>query len=370
VDTGAAFASTSGVVLHPLRWALPSTGTGRGRVSVVGVWPETFPTNRAFAITIGDGTWSHDISEAPDLPIVHGATYELPRGVRVTFHDAPGDYEEGDEFAFQVGPPTSITTGELAEGTWRFQVAPVDAAGNVGTPIAEHVIPIIHAPNPVDNLRVDWDGEDLTLRWDLPADDDLDAIEVYSNFSNTFEALGPYIIEDGPWRTLGADATECVIEAPAPGVWKFYVRTRDEAGRLGASIRAVEVDTTAPRTDLRLNVPELISATPVAGGRIRLTWRYQWRPGGEDAESFRVFVGEEPLEFDVATATVPAVDTGDAFGVYTWTSDPLPGPRLFTVRAAAGGAGPARTTTNTGTIEGIPDATAPALSGPLQGVAT
>jgi hypothetical protein len=161
-----------------------------------------------------------------------------------------------------------------------------------------------------------------------------------------------------------------VIEAPAPGVWKFYVRTRDEAGRLGASIRAVEVDTTAPRTDLRLSVPEGVTVTPVAGGRIRVDWRYAWRPGGEDAASFLVFVNASLLQFEVPTATVAAVDTGDAFGVYTWTSDPLLGPRLFTVRAAAAGTGPGRTTTNTDAIQGVPDASAPVLSGPLQGVAT
>jgi hypothetical protein len=370
VNLATPYASTQGVVLHPLRWALPTTGTGRGRVSVVGIWPQNLPTNAAYSITIGSGTWSHNIDSAPALPIARGATYELPRGLRVTFHDAPADYTPGDVYTFQVGPPTSITTGELAVGTWRFQVSPVDAAGNEGAPIAEHVIAIIHAPDELENLRATWDGAALTLLWGLPPGADFSAIEVYSNYSNAFQRLMPHIIEDSPWQSLAGTATQFVLANPAAGLWRLYARARDQAGRRGASIQAVEVDTAGPRSDLRLNVPELISATPVSGGRIQLSWRYQWRPGGDDAESFRVFVGEDPLQFDVATATVPAVDTGDAFGVYTWTSDPLPGPRLFTVRAAAGGAGPARTTTNTGTIEGIPDATAPALSGPLQGVAT
>jgi len=135
----------------------------------------------------------------------------------------------------------------------------------------------------------------------------------------------------------------------------------------------VEVNTAGPRTDLRLNVPEGVTATPVAGGRIRLDWRYAWRPGGEDAATFQVFVNNNsagPPSFTTPTATVAATDEGDSFTVYTWTSDVLTGARWFTVRAAAAGTGPGSTTTNIDQVAALPDATAPTLSGPLQGVAT
>jgi hypothetical protein len=321
-------------------------------------------------VEIDGGRFRHDVLGAwsawQALPAAGGESL-LSYGVRVRFDDAPGAYDDGDEFAIEVGPPREWDSEELAEGTWRFAVTARDAAGNESAALDAVELEIIHLPDPVSGLTVSWDGDEVALSWTPPAG--IAAVDIYSNYSLDFEALQPGIIEEWPWVSEGGSATDHVFVPAVDGLWRFYVRTRDSAGRRSESVEAVEASTTAPPTGVALTDPVVLAVVPTAGGTFRVVWMYILE-GGQDVATFRVYANADagaPV-FVTPAATVNATTLGlGRFGVaeIEAATGAFGGPRWFTVRAVDGDG---NETNNVDLTMGVPDATAPALAGELLGV--
>lgn len=342
-------------------WFQAGSGTGDGRLTVGGNWSGG-RVNAAFTVETADGTFRHNVGGAWSSweAISQGVPTLLDFGVVAIFEDAAASYG-AKSFVVRVGPDVEWNSPELAEGAWLFSVKGRDAAGNTSAALTELAVPIIHRPDPVRGLEVVFDPaatESVELSWTLPADDDLAAIEVYSNFSNTFGRLGGRIIEDAPWVTLGAASSGYAFVPPVDGVWRFLVRTRDEAGRVSDSIEWVEIDTAGLPSGVRLNVPEQVIVTPAAAGSFVVSWRYRFA-GGEDVEHFEVRVYGGAL-----VGTVEA--GGGALGSYSLiAAGPYAVPTSFVVAAMTASGEQVLSLV----VEGAPDSVPPAMSEPLEGVA-
>jgi hypothetical protein len=372
VDLDEPLAATSGTFVEAIIQEGPTSGSGTGRASIFGTWTGA-AANRELTVRIdGAGLWSHDLSGSfgASRAFAAGGTYNVGNGVVVRF-DSAGGYQTGDEWTVRIGPPTSWTSGELVEGTYRFRVAAVDAAGNGATPLAQRSVVIVHRPNEVTAARaVKLANGDIALSWTLPADGDIDAVLILSNWSNAMARLRPRLIERGAWVTKAADATSHTFTPPAAGVWKFRVLVRDTAGRLSESLAIASVDTAAPATSTRLSVPELLDVTPTAGGTFRVRWQYNWGYGdgideGQDATRFIVYAHDSASGSFAVPEEVIAVSPSVGIVEYSFDTPDYPAARWFTVRAGTA----TEETSNTDSIMGIPDAAAPSHSGTLRGVA-
>ncbi len=367
VDTDEAVAVVDEIGVHE-RWAAgPDSGTGTGRVTILGSW-RGVDVNATYSVKIVEGQkFQHNLSGSWSTAqaFVEGGTYDLGNGALVRFESAASLYDVDDTWTFRVGPPVSWLSGELAEGTHQFQVAARDAAGNESSLLAAVDVVIIHRPGAVSGLAATWDGTEITLAWTLPDDEDLAAVRIYSNESLMFGTLADRVIESGPWSVEAADATGKTFTPSVDGVWRFLVRTVDTAGRESDSAEIVTVDTSDIGSAVALRVPEAVTVTPIAGGKVLVEWNYPTEDGG-DLEHFNVYVGEtDPPSFTSATDTVEASDEPGPIVAYSWKSDVLAGTRYIVVRASDGEV----ETQNTIAVEAVPDADAPSLSGTITGVA-
>lgn len=371
VDYNAPVATVADIVVAPRWYAAPDTGTGAGRLTVAGAWTRS-AANESFlvrAASLGkfqhniDGTWS------AELDWLRGMVNYLPGGIAVTFEDGASAYDEGDEWEVHVGPRTGWASGILGEGTHKFAVGSIDAAGNVSADASVGSVAIIYKPEEVLDVAVRRNDPDIELSWTLPDDPDIAAVLIYSNYSNTFARLTEHLIEDAPWVTLSGDATEYSFTAAEAGRYEFVVRTRDSAGRISESIDVVSVDTTAVPDEIELNVPEQMTVTAVADGMLLVEWSYRLQ-GGLDAAAFAIYRNEDP---EAATFVTPvttvawtrASEGGEAVATFSQEMGPEAGPVYYTVRArTAGGI----ETTNTDLHLGVPDAQAPAEPAGLIGV--
>lgn len=341
-------------------WFQAGTGTGSGRLTVGGSWSGE-RVNTVFVVETLTGMFRHNLTGAWSAwgPIARGVVRLLDFGVAVVFEDEAASYA-AKSFTVRVGPLVEWNSQELEEGTWLFSVKGRDRAGNESAALTERAVAIIHRPNAVGDLQVTFDpslAEPVALSWSLPGDGDLAAVEIYSNFSNTFGRLGDEIIEDAPWVTLGAGEEGYGFVPAVDGVWRFYVRTRDAAGRRSDNVETVEVDTTGLPTGVRLNVPEQVAVVARPAGSFAIAWRYRWA-GGEDVGQFEVR--------EVGGALVgSAVPVGGAVGSYSvLVVGPYAVPTSFVV-AAVGVSGAEAVSA---AVVGTPDSVAPSMSEPLVGV--
>jgi hypothetical protein len=362
VDYDDAMATVDEVDVHT-RWFLEGSGTGTGRVTIGGSCSGE-RLNQVFAIETDDGTFRHNVSGAwsPWMPIVQGVTRGVDFGVTLRFEDAPSAYA-ALTFDVVVGPAVSWNSPELPEGSWLFSVKGRDLAGNLSTALTEVGVAIIHLPGAVTDLAVAFDPDEalpVELSWTLPADVDLAAVEIFSNYSLTFERLMDRIIEDAPWVTLVAAATGHALEPPEDGLWRFLVRTRDSSGRRSDTIEGVWVDTTGVPSAIALNEPEQVEVRPGPAGSFVVSWGYLWEDG-EDLASFKVYdVTASPTQ--VGTA---AVEGGVFVSYEVAVVGPFASPTTFAVAAV----GPGGVELLSEAVEGTPDSSAPSLSEPLLGVA-
>lgn len=359
-------ATLDDIIVHGSYGSGPTSGTGTGRVSIYGAWTGATPTNGTFAVKVTSaGYFSHNMSGSWSTPrtFAENGSYELTSGVVVRFESPATSYDTDDQFSFQVGPPVSYRSDELDEGSHTFTVSAVDAAGNESATLTAITIETIYRPGDVTSLDASWDGTQIALSWALPSDGDLAAVLIYSNYSNLFATLQDDVIETGAWTSKASDATGHTFTPPASGTWKFYVRTMDTSGRISDNVEMLTVDTTAISDALTLSTPEAVTVTPIAGGKLRVSWQYPWTTS-DDCTEFRIYLNadEENPVFTTPTDTSAATNTG-TITEYSWDSDVLPGTRWATVRASDG----TNETANTDLTEGEPDATAPTLSGSLGG---
>ncbi len=360
--------TVEGVAVHPKFLEGATAGSGSGRVSIGGTWGGT-DTNEEFTLRIEpDGGFSHNLagSFSASRPFAAGGVYLLDFGVTVVFEDDPSEYDVDDEFIFRIGPPVAFVSKELLEGSFSFTIAAIDAADNESGKLTEKTMVIVHRPGEVINAEVVWDGVEVTLSWTLPGDVDLAAVLIFSNFSNTFGILRDRLIETGAWVTKAAAATSHSFTPTVSGIWKFRILTKDTAGRVSESAVLLSVDTSGPKTTVEIANPEMVEVAPSAGGTFKLRWQYDWN-SGKDCTEFRIYSNSDfstPV-FVTPDVVQPAV-TSTGLLEYTWTSSAYPGTRYFTVRASNG----VDETINTDLTEGVPDATAPSLTGSISGAAT
>lgn len=367
VDYEAPIAAVDGAVVHARRLGSADEGTGTGRISVAGDWLGQ-DTNAEFTVQVGaEATFRHDV-------LGTWSTWErfrgrqmvqLPYGVRLTFEDVATRYDEGDVWTFRVGPPVEWNSPELAAGAHRFAVAARDVAGNVGEPLTERAIRIILRPAGVVGATAEWDGTEIHLRWEL-VDDDLSAIEVWSNWSNTFQRLGARVL-DGAWMTLAGDTDELSFVPGESGLWRFYVRPVDADGRVSDSVELLTVDTREVPTGAQLRDPEDVQVAPAPDGALRVSWRYPVEDG-QGVVAFAIWIAEDDEGTGAAEPVLVPVDGLPGFGVaeYSWTSlEPFAAARWFSVRARNGDD---VETPHRAWIMGVPDADAPSMTGRLAGV--
>jgi hypothetical protein len=367
VDTDDAVATVSQVEAAHLFNAPAESGTGDGRLSSRGNWSGG-TVNRVVTAEIVSGGFRHDVSGSwsDAIEFAGGETVPIGSGLEITFEDEVDDYDTGDTWTIAVGPATSWLSGELVEGTHLFQVSAVDVAGNESGLLAEESVVILHRPDAPSNVRVDMVSTQVRIRWDLPDDDDIANVRIYANLSGMFGSLGERVLLDGAWATRPGDAVEYSGNLVS-GLWKFLVRTVDSNGRESDNVDIVEIDTREPQ-GVALNVPELVTVAPIAGGKFRLSWQYS-REGGESATRFTIYENANPaspsFETPAFTVAMPA-GAGRLVQVSHDTADAYLGLTYFTVRASTGAGGVE--TTNTDLTAGTPDATAPSLSGTIEGL--
>ncbi len=369
VNYATAIGEVDGTAIHRRYWAAADAGTGLGRLSVGGEW-QGADGNRLVTVEVVAGGYRHDLTGtwSAAAPIRgDGQAVNLAWGARLVWESPASLYEVGDSWQFRIGPPTAWRSAvEMAEGVWKFGVRAVDAAGNLSATGVERSIALAWAPDPVSGASLHWSGTQFTLAWTLPADSDLDAVLLYSNWSRTFERLADWVLEDGPWATLSASAVGYVFTPGELGEWQFQIRTRDTAGRISDSIEVLVVDAAGLATGTALREPEGVTVTPIAGGKFLLSWRYPLEDGG-DVTEFRIYINEaedDPLSDDPAqTVVVSSLGPSRDVALYSVETGSFAAERWFTVRASDG----AVETTNVERVAGVPDLAGPAFAGPVAG---
>ena len=80
-----------------------------------------------------------------------------------------GAFLEGDAVQ-EVGDNKGFLTKKLEDGNWIFGIKAVDAAGNESSE-TEDSVAIAGVPEPVSDITVALDGDNLTIGWGLSASD-------------------------------------------------------------------------------------------------------------------------------------------------------------------------------------------------------
>jgi hypothetical protein len=366
IDYSEPFAVVSDVNVDALRSALPSSGSGSGRVSIYGRWTGA-TVNDSFTVEVkSDGTFRHDLSGSFTgwVPFSRGQEYGLGNGLYCVVEDLSSLYSAGgDSWAFRVGPETRWLSGELAEGSWSWNVRAVDGAGNESGSLTGIVVVVSHRPEPVGNLVGTWNGTQIALSWDEV--EGAEGYHIYSNYSLDTGVLGELVIEGGAWEDVGSSPHS--FSPPADGVWRFYVRAYDANDLESDDITLVTVDTTAVETAVALNVPELVSVVPIAGGKFLVSWNYPV-DGGGDVTDFLVLTSadDESVSYTLrATVEAGALPVGGVAS-YVWESGVFADEVFFTVRATDGD----NETVEEQLVLGVPDGDAPVFTGVVSGGTT
>jgi hypothetical protein len=366
-DELADFEATIDVVkLQPKMFVLPDSGTGSGRVSIYGQYSGA-RVNATYTVKINASGFSHNMSGSFSTPreFVKGQSLVLSGGIVVRFEDAREDYDTNDLFYFTVGPNSFYSyNGELADGSYTFNVRGFDNAQNYSSPLTQTIV-IVGLPAAPTGISVTKDGAtDLFFTWDLIASPN--TVRIYSNFNTIFGTLEDSIIEENEWYESGAEDTEYTWTFPVSGVYKFYIRNYDPATGLESDDTTIyEIDTTALPNTIYLNVPTNVVVTPIANAEFRITWDYNLRNGG-DLGKFLIY---ENGSFVSPVYTVVA-DTNSSSPIKSFEltasgyghDDTV----SFTIRAATSDEN--YETTNVDEYSGVADAAAPNPVTNLNGV--
>lgn len=228
-------------------------------------------------------------------------------------------WDEGLGGVFTLLGTTSLltwTTDQLQDGSYKFRVDPVDAAGNVLTSSVVETVVIDRPPDAVTDLvmTVFVDPASFTLEWTPSASSDVTEYRVYDNGGSGAIDYTTVI------ATIAAPAAGgTYVRAPAASVgsWLIAVRAYDgtyEEANVNVlyGFDIVDIAGTLTALPLQPTVPSNVTAVAVAGGSIKFTMDYY--AGAEDAfgDDFLIYSdgGTGTIDFStsVGTISIPAHD--------------------------------------------------------------
>lgn len=349
-------------------------GTGDGLLEVAGSYRGPV-TNGDWTVTIeaGGETWTYatqDGASGESLPLYRGVLFNLPYGVRVAFPGAAGDYAEGDEWTFAVGPRTRWISGALEAGTHKFQIGAFDAAGNEATLTSAVSVVVAPEPQPPTAIAGEWDPatETVTLTWAASTTAGA-TYRVYSDWSGTFDAQGDHVDEAAPLATSSGTSAAIALGTTPEATLRFYVRAV-AGGVEERNADLVEVSCVAvPLAPLA--TPRVTAVTPAEGGNVTVAWELDTSEG--IPESFNVYRStsdswdDAALEDTVAISATAFSATGGVMASQSWTSAGgyAESEAWWGVRAVDGDdvEGP-----ESNLVAATPDATAPGSASDLEGV--
>ncbi|GAG18745.1 unnamed protein product, partial [marine sediment metagenome] len=172
----------------------------------------------------------------------------------------------------------SYKSDALADGTWKWGVRAVDDATNIETNIDFATVIIDTYPLAPTDLEYEFDDitDKVTLKWtESPS---LAAAGKYNIYWNDGSGFIDYDA-DPPLASVNAPADEWELEdaIDAEGIYNYGVRAEDAGGKEEMNS---DVTVTVKINDAIEEVPDLpnapvgLTATPVAGGKIKLDWLY------------------------------------------------------------------------------------------------
>lgn len=275
--------------------ALPTTGTGSGRITVAGNYRGPLPVNASHTIEITASGWEYD--GVARGTIERRVTYQLPGNLQLTFLDDAGDYDTGDEWVFRVGPRTHYVSGELEAGAHTVVVRAVDGAGNVSgdLSIAGYVS---GEPDPPAGASASFDDatDTVTLTWTGGA-----TCRLYANWSPVLGAFLDYVEER--WEIAEGTSPLTVDLGAARGEFRYYLRAVDGDGREEENLGLGTLDArSAPAAVIA--APFGLSVYPTAGAEALVMFFYDRREGAPASFNLYVFASEpDAAAFDGATPT-------------------------------------------------------------------
>lgn len=369
--------------------ARPDSGDANGRITCWGGVPVDLQVNGAFTLTITDAgaaAWS-GFGQSGDIDFDRGEVVTLPLGVSVRFEDWPDDYVAGDVYTIHVGVPNFYQTPTLPEGTYYFGIRAIDSADNATPADVDDIdaitgaIKIMYEPGAATQQALAYesaDGGTARVTWVDPADEDLAAVRVYTNFNIVTGELEDYIIEDVPLASVAPGDQELGITGvdALSGTLMVFVRPVDADGFENESIRllSLKLPVTSVALGLLLGHVLLLRARPAAGGGILATWAYLRRDDPalnvrDDCSGFAYWLSMSPIDFaDAPTGVVtPSSDTSPAES-YQVLFESVGGHGetwYLGVRATDGDGGYGD---NTDYVQVTLDAVGPTVSGPVLGV--
>lgn len=374
-DVDTLLGAVSAISSERVRQALPTSGSGTGRVSISGYYRGP-ATNGNWTITISSsGYFTYNIGAGASDPVAfsQGDVMELPMGLRVRFEDPVSSYETSDAWTWNVGVNAIYLTEELEEGAYQFAITAVDTAGNESSASSAVSVTLDHGPDAPSDLAGSYDDGDreVTLTWTDGAG--ATHVRIYSNYDPAFETIRDLVGELNPIATVAASTETYVLTLPAGvnGEVLFYARSYDGTTEED-NVQLLRVQAVASPVSTSVAPPFDLIGTAIAAGKARITWRVDLLE--EAPASFNVYVfSSEPDAAAWAAASATdnvAYDDSTATGVdiltplQTWDSDALAGERWFGVRAVDSSG---FETDNTETVSVSPDSTAPGAPTGLTG---
>lgn len=292
-----------------LNKALPTTGTGRGRVSSSPVFTETDVTGTLKLVIDGAGSYHFDfngVAGASDT-FSQGTTayYE---GIPFVFEDDVELYETGDEYHSFVGVQTEWLSPELAPGEYQFAVTAYDTYGRESSPVVSQIYEIVTQADAVTPSEA-WDNTAKTLTISFAIPTGAASVNLYTNFLEQEEAFTDYVFLEPIATTVG---TSFVISfGAAEGTFLYYLRpvTDDGVELQDFTLYTVEIPTPAEQ----VSAPARLAVTAVGLLNWSATWAYYFEENDQLAQfTVHRIPAAGVFTYDLAdtVATIPAVAAG------------------------------------------------------------
>jgi len=299
--------------VEALTLAYPN-GPGNGRISTLEIGVDQ-SVNFTMTISIlAGGMYSYAYNDGTAVSetgaITPGSTSYLPYGVQLFWHDALGEYQEGDNWQVRIGITTELLTQELTPGTWDFGITAVNAQGYESAMLempGQVFIP--DYPEAVADATVAYDNDTqaFTVTATLPAG--AVAINLYTNCDQITQAYEDYIEESVPLTSFTTSAT---VTLPA-GNLKFYLWSVSASGAIlrDFTLYSYALPLTLEHQGVILGTPQDLTGYGLADARYRLTWTYELQEH-DDIHSFEIFraVNGGSIDFEATPVAVAEWDQG------------------------------------------------------------
>jgi hypothetical protein len=304
----------------------PDTGTGTGRVSIIGIYAGD-PRNETLTleITASGATRNWSIKSGSTAlssgEVLEGVAQELLPGLTVRWHDPVSDYDSGDVYNVNVGIRTRyITTEELAAGTYKFKVAAVDEAGNIGDLSSEVSVPVDPPPAAVESPAMTWDANtgEITFTWTDASD--TATVHIYTNYHTGFQELRDYVMEDGPLATVSAGVETHSFAPVSRGTFCAYIRAMDSSGDRESNATLLTVEALDVPVAL-IDAPVIEKVTVASGSKVTAHYNQSRYNGTPAALHFYVSTSTDWADATLAETVIPDFGISD-YPVKrgTWTS--------------------------------------------------